>query len=296
MQSNLLTALSKFPPPWGEGREGGGVRTASSAFGSGYTRRVALRSLHVAVCAAVAAALVNGCARPWTSPFAAGTIHNAADSTATVRNDVPLQTDSAVPSASAVQANSPNDATSAQLAGVLDQLQQIRAIDPTAESKLMEQLRQTPAESWPLVAEQFRASLAYREQLASTPARSVDSADHTEPSASAYSNARQRDASTSVQPMSDGVSDQARAFSQFAMAESTQDAANSRFTPIVATTPATPETTQTAHGMSGTTVSEVVQATLNATGPPTVRWPASTANDSERWRPPPPRRHKTGSN
>jgi hypothetical protein len=30
----------------------------------------------------------------------------------------------------------------------------------------MDELRKTPAESWPLVAEQFRASLAYREQLA----------------------------------------------------------------------------------------------------------------------------------
>jgi hypothetical protein len=57
------------------------------------------------------------------------------------------------------------------LAGVLDQLQQIRAIDPTAEAKLMEQLRQTPADSWPLVAEQFRASLAYREQLVSNSGR-----------------------------------------------------------------------------------------------------------------------------
>ncbi|HJQ81890.1 MAG TPA: hypothetical protein VJ828_18135 [Lacipirellulaceae bacterium] len=54
---------------------------------------------------------------------------------------------------------------------MLDQLQQIRAIDPTAEAKLMEQLRQTPADSWPLVAEQFRASLAYREQLVSNSGR-----------------------------------------------------------------------------------------------------------------------------
>jgi hypothetical protein len=229
--------------------------------------------------------LVTGCARPWTSPFAAGTIHNAADATATVRNDVPQQTNSAVPNAFAVQANSPNDATSAQMAGVLDQLQQVRAIDPTAESKLMEQLRQTPAESWPLVAEQFRASLAYREQLASTPARSVDSADQSEPGESASPNTRQRDASTAVQPVSDGASDQARTLSQYAMAESTQDAANSRFTPIVATTPATPEATQAAHGMSGTTVPEVVQATLSASGPPSVSWPASTANHSERLAP-----------
>jgi hypothetical protein len=49
---------------------------------------------------------------------------------------------------------------------VLDKLQQVREIDPSAEEKLLEQLRRTPSKSWPLVAEQFRASLAYRERLA----------------------------------------------------------------------------------------------------------------------------------
>jgi len=51
------------------------------------------------------------------------------------------------------------------LTSVLDKLQEIRQKDPTAEQKLVEQLRRNPAHSWPLVAEQFRASLAYREQL-----------------------------------------------------------------------------------------------------------------------------------
>ncbi len=53
------------------------------------------------------------------------------------------------------------------LAGVLDKLQQIREIDPAAEQKLLEELRRTPSKSWPLVAEQFRASLAYHQKLAS---------------------------------------------------------------------------------------------------------------------------------
>jgi hypothetical protein len=51
------------------------------------------------------------------------------------------------------------------MAGVIDKLRQVRAIDPAAEQKLLDQLRTTPASSWPLVAEQFRASLAYHEQL-----------------------------------------------------------------------------------------------------------------------------------
>jgi hypothetical protein len=53
----------------------------------------------------------------------------------------------------------------ADMAGVVDKLRQVRAIDPAAEQKLLDQLRTTPANSWPLVAEQFRASLAYHEQL-----------------------------------------------------------------------------------------------------------------------------------
>lgn len=52
------------------------------------------------------------------------------------------------------------------MASVLDKIQQVRALDPAAEPKLLEELRNVPAESWPLVAEQFRASLAYRQQLA----------------------------------------------------------------------------------------------------------------------------------
>jgi hypothetical protein len=71
------------------------------------------------------------------------------------------------------------------LAGVLDKLQQVRAIDPAAEQKLMDELRQTPAESWPLVAEQFRASLAYHEQLAAKNRQSQQNAvegDHAAPS------------------------------------------------------------------------------------------------------------------
>jgi hypothetical protein len=38
-------------------------------------------------------------------------------------------------------------------------------MDPAAEQKLRDELRRTPPDSWPLVAEQFRASLAYHQQL-----------------------------------------------------------------------------------------------------------------------------------
>jgi hypothetical protein len=49
---------------------------------------------------------------------------------------------------------------------VLDKLQQVRSMDPTAEQRLLDELRQVPPSTWPLVAEQFRASLAYHQQLA----------------------------------------------------------------------------------------------------------------------------------
>jgi hypothetical protein len=53
------------------------------------------------------------------------------------------------------------------VSSVFDSLQQVRRIDPAAEQQLIDQLRASPPDSWPLVAEQFRASLAYREQLRS---------------------------------------------------------------------------------------------------------------------------------
>jgi hypothetical protein len=52
------------------------------------------------------------------------------------------------------------------MAGLLDKIQQVRAMDPAAEQTLLDELRQVPPSTWPLVAEQFRASLAYHEQLA----------------------------------------------------------------------------------------------------------------------------------
>src|SRR5688500_189181 len=134
MQNKLPSALPNLSPLWGEGRRGGSLRNSSRAFASAHTRRVVLKSLHVAVCAAVAASLVNGCARPWTAPFAASTIQDRAEPTASVRDDAPLQVDSVQPIATAAQQNASSDPTSAQLSGVLDQLQQIRSIDPSAES------------------------------------------------------------------------------------------------------------------------------------------------------------------
>jgi hypothetical protein len=102
-----------------------------------------------------ALALPNcGCMAPWAEPPVPG-------QSSKLNAALPKAADTATHHLQGRESSQPLD-----LAGVLDKLQQVRAIDPAAEQKLMDELRRTPAESWPLVAEQFRASLAYREQIA----------------------------------------------------------------------------------------------------------------------------------
>jgi hypothetical protein len=96
-----------------------------------------------------------GCGAPWT-PSAKTT------QAAPAAGSVPPQT--GVPSTSLPP--QPVAEKEPDLTSVLDKLQQVREIDPAAEAKLVEQLRHSPSKSWPLVAEQFRASLAYHKKLA----------------------------------------------------------------------------------------------------------------------------------
>lgn len=100
---------------------------------------------------------LGGCASPLSIPFerqeglksaSAGTPHAP-----------PLQT--TVPAMPA----SGTDATQPDMTAVLDKLQQVRSMDPAAEQRLLDELKTVPPSTWPLVAEQFRASLAYHQQL-----------------------------------------------------------------------------------------------------------------------------------
>jgi hypothetical protein len=120
----------------------------------------------IAVCAWFCAHC--GCSVPWTAPFSRHS-EAAADRTETVhRASAGGQQLAAPPDRAGESVRAAADsATEPDLTGVLDKLEQVRAIDPAAEEQLMAELRKAPAGSWPLVAEQFRASLAYREQLAS---------------------------------------------------------------------------------------------------------------------------------
>ncbi len=51
------------------------------------------------------------------------------------------------------------------MAQVLDELEQVRAIDAQAQKRLLVDLKKTPLEDWPLVVDQFYSGLRYREQL-----------------------------------------------------------------------------------------------------------------------------------
>jgi hypothetical protein len=103
-----------------------------------------------------------GCSVPWqSSPVTPGDRPAAVASVATSAPSVEPAT------ALVTNSQASGDATGDELADVLENLQQIREIDPAAEQQLIARLRESPARSWPLVAEQFRTSLAYREQIAS---------------------------------------------------------------------------------------------------------------------------------
>ena len=48
----------------------------------------------------------------------------------------------------------------------MEELRQLGTLDPAAQNKLMEDLKQTDPALWPLVMQQFRAAIAYKRQAA----------------------------------------------------------------------------------------------------------------------------------
>jgi hypothetical protein len=100
----------------------------------------------------------SGCMAPWSS-------------SSTHYDHQPRNSDSVSDSTAAISrlpnTNAASTDPNADMAGVLDKIEQVRALDPSAEPKLMDELRRAPPSSWPLVAEQYRATLAYHQQLTS---------------------------------------------------------------------------------------------------------------------------------
>jgi hypothetical protein len=103
----------------------------------------------LAFVACAIAAICCGCSTSWKTPFARS---EPARMPATLHDQK-------------IEYHAP-PASEPDMTAVLDKLQQVREIDPAAERQLLAELRKTPSKQWPLVAEQFRASLQYHEQLA----------------------------------------------------------------------------------------------------------------------------------
>ena len=66
------------------------------------------------------------------------------------------------PTASTAPPSAPAPADAQRLQDVMAELRQLGAVDAAAQDRLMEDLRQSDPSLWPLVMEQFRATLAYR--------------------------------------------------------------------------------------------------------------------------------------
>ena len=60
----------------------------------------------------------------------------------------------------------PNQSGPQRMQEVMDELRQLGTSDPVAQDQLLESLRQSDPSLWPLVVEQFRATMAYRQQAA----------------------------------------------------------------------------------------------------------------------------------
>lgn len=102
--------------------------------------------------------MVGGCATPWSA------VDEIDDINYTHVGDVGAAEPQSLVEP-AFSDSRPIDEESA-LSGVLDELQEIGAIDPAAQQQLMADLKETKPEHYALVVDQFRTALAYRQQLA----------------------------------------------------------------------------------------------------------------------------------
>ncbi len=132
--------------------------------------------------AAFAVLLLSGCAAVWPWPGgSAETSHFQAP----VEKDRPAE--KGEPKGDAAKRGTAPDATPVKPAdapvampyseadarrqqAMMAQLRQLRATDPAAEDELLGRLQRSDPSLWPLVVEQFRATLAYRKEMERAPA------------------------------------------------------------------------------------------------------------------------------
>lgn len=115
---------------------------------------------------ALATIALAGCASPLSTDFLSGSRREQPAAAATNQRQS-TATDDAVASAALRKATTTASITHDQaMAGILDDLKEINAIDPAAEQQLLADLKEVKPENYPVVVETFRTALAYRQQLA----------------------------------------------------------------------------------------------------------------------------------
>jgi hypothetical protein len=114
-----------------------------------------------------------GCRAPWSSADDSLSSNKPAGATVAATDETqpvpPVDRMAATPPAT--DQPLPAAPSNSDLAGMLEKLDQVEAIDPAAKRQLLAELERTEPKFWPAVAEQFRASLAYHQELASMPAK-----------------------------------------------------------------------------------------------------------------------------
>ena len=118
------------------------------------------------IAAVLAGLALPGCmTSPWSASTSLPTVTTAsAPEVAPTNRDGPVVADAKIGTVAAAPAQPPVASETQRLQDVMAELRQLGTIDPVAQDKLLEDLRQSDPSLWPLVLEQFRATQAYRRQ------------------------------------------------------------------------------------------------------------------------------------
>jgi len=130
--------------------------------------------IHVALAIGLLTA-ASGCMAPWTPVRSAASSISVMQDASSTADAEDLATRSPVESLEPNVDSTPQT-TEEAMAAVMDELQQIGAIDHAAQQKLMANLHEAKPEQWPRIVEQFQSALAFREQLAAKESQSSKSA------------------------------------------------------------------------------------------------------------------------
>jgi hypothetical protein len=112
----------------------------------------------------LAGTILSGCA---SSPWSAGKNNDRTSA-------LPVSDKSTAATATPSKANGQNpqgasvngQANAQAMQEIMEELRQLGTLDPAAQNKLMEDLKQTDPALWPLVMQQFRAAIAYKRRAA----------------------------------------------------------------------------------------------------------------------------------